>query len=113
VSAAREVLDMADPSLIVPEDVGRVCAKALLEEISEGGCVDANHQSLFCLLMALGPEDVSRLRVGKLSPHAVATLRLIRDFWKVQFKITPDPETRTVVLSCLGVGFINMARKSS
>jgi len=112
-SSAAELMEMSDQSLIVPEDVGRVCAKALLEEISEGGCIDANHQSLFCLLMAMGPEDVSRVRVGKLSPHAVATLRLIRDFWKLQFKITPDPATKTVILSCLGTGFVNMARKSS
>lgn len=103
----------ADLTLTVPEDVGRVCAKALVEEIAEGGCVDSAHQSIFCMLMALGPEDVSKVRFGKLSEHCVQTLRLLRDFWRVQFKITPDLTDGTVLMSCLGVGYINLARKTA
>jgi hypothetical protein len=34
-----------------------------------GGCVDAQHQSLALILAALGPEDVSRVRLGRLTPY--------------------------------------------
>jgi len=40
--------------------------------------------------MALGPEDVARVRVGKLSTSAVATLRLLRDFVGIVFKARID-----------------------
>jgi hypothetical protein len=33
---------------------------------------DSAHQSLVLLLMVLCPEDVSRVRLGKLAPHAYA-----------------------------------------
>jgi len=54
----------------MPEEVGEKCAKQLVEQIAQGGCVDSNHQGMMCVLMALSPEDVSRLRIGKLSKPA-------------------------------------------
>jgi RNA 3'-terminal phosphate cyclase-like protein len=101
----------ADATLIIPEDVGRVCGKALLEEIADGGCVDSAHQPMFCLLMALGPENISRVRFGKLTTHTIQTLRLLREFFGITFRLQPDPKTKTVVLSCLGIGFKNMNRR--
>lgn len=50
------------------EDVGLMAAKMLLREISKGGCVDTSSQWLNLLLMVLSPEDVSKIRVGQLSP---------------------------------------------
>ena len=44
----------------LPEDLGLAVAQMLCEEIRRGGCVDTSHQALACLLMVLGPEDVSR-----------------------------------------------------
>ena len=38
---------------------------SLLREISRGGCVDRNHQTLVLLLMVLGSEDVGRCRMGE------------------------------------------------
>lgn len=38
-------------------------------------------------------------------------LRHIRDVFGVTFKIKPDPETKTVLVSCLGVGYTNYAKK--
>lgn len=38
------------------------------------------------LLCALGPEEMSEVRLGPLTPHAVRTLRHIREFFNVQFR---------------------------
>ena len=43
-------------------------------------------QGLLLLLCALGPEEMSEVRLGPLTPHAVRTLRHIREFFNVQFK---------------------------
>jgi RNA 3'-terminal phosphate cyclase-like protein len=97
----------------LPEDLGRRGAAMLLEEVRRGGCVDTGMQPLALVWMCLTPEDVSRIRVGTLSEHAVATLRLLKLALGVEFKVRADPETRTVVLSCLGIGYRNMARAST
>eukprot|EP01130_Rhizamoeba_saxonica_P016513 TRINITY_DN764_c0_g1_i1.p1 TRINITY_DN764_c0_g1~~TRINITY_DN764_c0_g1_i1.p1 ORF type:complete len:359 (+),score=66.74 TRINITY_DN764_c0_g1_i1:43-1119(+) len=95
----------------IPEDLGEYCANLLLHEILRGGCVDTLHQSIMLLLMALGPEDVSILRVGKLSPYTIEYLRNIKLFLGVQFSIETDPETKSVILSCRGSGYGNIARQ--
>ncbi|KAF3783856.1 putative RNA 3'-terminal phosphate cyclase-like protein [Nymphaea thermarum] len=96
-----------------PEDLGVQAASLLLEEIKQGGVVDSTHQGLLFLLCALCPQDVSKVRVGKLSPYAVQTLRNIRDFLGVKFVIKADPATNTVVLKCVGCGLKNLSRKMS
>jgi len=50
-----------------PEDIGKRTAQLLLSEIRKGGCVDSVSQWLVLLLMVLGPEDVSKVKIGKLS----------------------------------------------
>lgn len=98
---------------VLPEDIGTRAAMQLLEEIKEGGVVDSTHQSLLFILCALCPEDVSKVRVGKLSPHAILTLRHIKQILGVQFSIKPDPSTGTVILTCVGSGYKNIFRKTS
>eukprot|EP01018_Ginkgo_biloba_P032082 Gb_01471 [translate_table: standard] len=98
---------------MLPEDIGREGAMFLLEEIKQGGVVDSTHQGLLFLLCALCPEDVSKVRVGRLSPYAIKTLRHIKDFLGVQFNIKPDPATGTVILTCIGCGYKNLSRKVS
>eukprot|EP00644_Phytophthora_capsici_P004345 jgi/Phyca11/7190/fgenesh1_pm.PHYCAscaffold_17_\ len=95
----------------LPEDVATRASHALCEEIQKGGCVDSTNQALVLLLMALGPEDVAKVRFGKLTPYSIECLRHLRDFFGITFKIKPDPETKTVLLSCLGVGFKNLSKK--
>ena len=97
----------------LPEELGQRVAYTLLEEIRRGGCIDTASQSLAFLWMALTPEDVSRIRVGTLSQYSIETLRLIKQAFGVEFKVTPDMETKTVLLSCLGTGYRNMARAST
>lgn len=111
--AAECGLDYRPSSKELPEDLGTRSAAALLEEIRRGGCIDTGLQSLAFLWMCLGPEDVSRIRVGTLSEYAIESLRLFKLVFGVEFKVTPDHESKTVVLSCLGTGYRNMARAST
>jgi len=97
----------------LPEDLGQRGAAMLLEEIRKGGCVDTTAQSFALILMCLGPEDVARIRLGTLSQYTIASLRLFKEAFGVEFKIKADHETKTVVLSCLGTGYRNMARAST
>ncbi|URD93435.1 RNA 3'-terminal phosphate cyclase-like [Musa troglodytarum] len=99
------------PDMLPPEDVGVQAASTLLGEIEQGGVVDSTHQGLLFLLCALCPPDVSKVRVGMLTPYGIETLRNIRDFLGVKFVIKPDPTTNTVILKCVGCGMKNLSRK--
>jgi RNA 3'-terminal phosphate cyclase-like protein len=95
----------------LPEDLGKKAAHRLCAEIGKGGCVDSIVQSIALTLMVFTPEDVSRLRVGSLTPYTIDQLRLLRTFFGVVFKIKPEPETKTVLMSCVGMGLKNLAKK--
>ena len=108
-------------------------------------------------MMALCPEDASKVRLGPLSDYTIETLRLLRETLGVVFKIRADAAdrrrqakaalkkrqpadtatkasaaasasgdgdtdqnptasaaldlSRTVLLSCMGIGFRNMSKK--
>ncbi|KAJ9071636.1 hypothetical protein DSO57_1036525 [Entomophthora muscae] len=96
-----------------PEDLGIRVARMLLAEIQDGGCVDSLHHSLYLLWMVLCPEDVSKLRIGQLTPFCMEFLRDLRTFFNVTFKIQPDATTRSVLLTCLGTGFVNISKKTN
>ncbi|KAA8521505.1 hypothetical protein F0562_012184 [Nyssa sinensis] len=108
-----ETEDEDNKELMPPVDVGERIASILLGEIEQGGVVDSSHQGLLFLLCALCPQDVSKVRVGKLSPYGIETLRNIRDFLGVKFVIKPEPLTGTVILKCIGCGLKNLSRKVS
>ena len=97
----------------LPEDVGVRGATMLLEEVKRGGCVDTSSQSIVLLWMCLGPEDVARIRLGTLSQYTITSLRLFKQAFGVEFKVRADHESKTVLLSCLGTGYRNMARAST
>jgi len=96
---------------ISPEDLGHQVAEALLQEVYRGGCVSTADQSLVLQIMAVGPEDAACVRFGCLTPYSMHTLRHIRDFFGVTFKIKADDKSDTVLLSCMGTGQHNMNRK--
>ena len=65
VYIAEEVVptqEQLEKEQMTPEDFGEKAAKLLLEQILRGGCVDGQHQALTLLFMALGPEQLSRVR---------------------------------------------------
>eukprot|EP00887_Chlorella_sp_A99_P003908 scaffold11.g3908.t1 len=101
----------AEEEQLVPEDLGRRAAYALLEEVSRGGVVDSTHQSLALLLCALGPEEVNEVRLGPLTPAAVRTLRHVKEFFGVTFAVRPERGSQTIFLSCVGAGVRNLSKK--
>jgi RNA 3'-terminal phosphate cyclase-like protein len=96
---------------ILPEDVAIETTQQLLHEILRGGCCDTPSQSLMLLFMAASSEDLSKIRIGKLTPYTIEFLRNILLFFKVKFNIEPDPESKTVILSCIGSGYLNYSRQ--
>ncbi|EED89635.1 predicted protein [Thalassiosira pseudonana CCMP1335] len=97
----------------LPEDLGKRSATLLLHEIFCGGCIDTSAQSFALLLMCLTPEDVSRIRLGPFSQYTVVALRLFKEAFGVEFKLRKLGGRKTVVCSCLGIGYKNMARAST
>ncbi|ORY06632.1 18S rRNA biogenesis protein [Basidiobolus meristosporus CBS 931.73] len=96
-----------------PEDIGKKCAKMLLEEVNKGGCFDSVCQWVGLLMMVLGPEDVSKIRIGKISPFTIQYLRDLKSFFGVTFKIRPDPENKTILMACMGTGYVNVNKKTT
>lgn len=100
----------------LPEDLGVRCATLLLEEIRRGGCIDQTAQHLCFLWMCLSSEDVTRVRVGALSKYSICALRLYKEAFGVEFKVNPssnEEQDKTIIMSCLGTGYRNMAKSSS
>ena len=132
ISAERAAIAGAGAGGELPETIGQEGALLLLEEISQGGVIDSAHQALVLQLMVVGPEDVSKIRVGELTDTTIMTLQLLRDAFGVVFKIkagsesqvkdgisdssssknmSSNSEDRSVLLSCLGIGFKNVFRR--
>ncbi|KAI4989252.1 hypothetical protein ZWY2020_036569 [Hordeum vulgare] len=86
------------PELMSPEDLGEQVASMLLEEVPRGGVVDSTRQGLLFVLCALCPPDVSKIRVGQLTPHVMESLRN-KEFLDVKFIIKLDPNSNTVTLN--------------
>ena len=104
----------------VPEDLGQEGAKQLLEEVYRGGCVDSTVQSLGLLMMALGPRDVSRIVMGPLSNYTMAFLRHLKDTFNLMFKLENVENeddlnigSDKVKLTCVGVGFTNLSKRTT
>ncbi|KAL7008808.1 hypothetical protein EMMF5_001554 [Cystobasidiomycetes sp. EMM_F5] len=97
-----------------PEELGASAAFALLSQLDRGSCVDAGIEWMVCLLMALGSEDVGRVRLaGPFDPQLVLFLRDLKDILGVTMKIRPHEELKDVhLVSCVGIGFTNIAKKS-
>ena len=96
-----------------PEELGELCAKLLLHEIQKGGTIDTAAQSLAVLNMTLSPEDVSKVRFGKLTPSTIQYLRDLKTFFGIVFKLRTDPQTKTISLTCTGTNYVNINKKVS
>ncbi|BGP28211.1 hypothetical protein JCM10295v2_007198 [Rhodotorula toruloides] len=114
-----------------PEDLGLIAARQLLTEIARGGCVDRGWEWLVTTMLVLGGEDVGKVRVaGPLEAGLIAHLRDLKAFFGTTFKIKPvaslpstaadaadeggggGKERDEYVLSCVGTGFVNTARRA-
>ena len=81
-------------------------------QVGEAGAVDGSHQSMVLTLMALTPEDVSRVRLGELTPFTIEVLRLLKDFFGITFQLEAEPDG-SVMCTCRGVGFKNLAKRTT
>ncbi|GAA5939502.1 hypothetical protein JCM3775_004841 [Rhodotorula graminis] len=125
----------------VPEDLGIAAARLLLDEVRRGGCVDRGWEWLVTTMLVLGGEDVGRVVVaGPFEAFLIEHLRDLKAFFGTTFKIkdavrtaaaaggategadededaemasvakAPPPEE--YVLSCVGTGYVNTAKRA-
>jgi len=72
----------------LPEDLGKRVALALLDEIFSGGAIDSANQPFALLLMSLTSADnISSIKIGRITQQSIAMLKHIKAFLNVQFKI--------------------------
>lgn len=77
-----------DKQFNLPEDLGERAGLALLDEIFGGGCIDSTNQSFCLLFMAVSSnENVSALKLGRITQQSISMLQGIKQFLNVQFKI--------------------------
>ena len=93
--------------------VGGECAAGLVEDAGRGGCVDGVHEAFMFLWMALTPEVVSRVRVGRLSSWGVDVLRLVDAFFSVRMDLQADEASDTVLVTAMGSGYQNLNRRAA
>jgi RNA 3'-terminal phosphate cyclase-like protein len=103
----------------VPEDIGRNCAFQLLENIEQGGCASRIAAPTILTLMAMGSEDVGRLRIGKRvlgTEEMIALARDLRKFgasgWGLR-ELDEDGESGDMIVSVKGTGVGNVGKKIS
>ncbi|KAG5979669.1 hypothetical protein E4U55_004903 [Claviceps digitariae] len=100
---------------VVPEDIGKRCAYQLLETIAQGGCVTQVSAGVVLILMAMGSEDVGRLRIGRDVLATEDTVSLARDLktfgassWGLR---DAGDESGDIIVSVKGTGVGNVGRK--
>jgi RNA 3'-terminal phosphate cyclase-like protein len=102
-----------------PEAVGERAAKLLLDQILEGGCVDGHHQLMVLLLMALAPDEVSMVRLGRITSSAVSAMSLMETFFGVTCAVKEeaspiDPQMPpSTLITCIGSAAVNVWKKSN
>ena len=103
---------------VVPEDIGIRCAYQLLEIIAQGGCASAVSASTMLTLMAMGSEDVGRLRLGRDAVGREETIGLARDLkafgassWGIRSVDDDGESSGDLFISVKGTGVGNIGRK--
>lgn len=100
---------------MVPEDVGKQCAYQLLETIAKGGCVSSTSAGTVLALMAMGSEDVGRLRIGREvigTEEMVGLARDLKTFGASSWGLRDvEDDTDDIVVSVKGTGVGNVGRK--
>ncbi|RFU32011.1 hypothetical protein B7463_g4320, partial [Scytalidium lignicola] len=120
-SASHGVLysaDVVSPSEggVASEDLGKQCAYQLLEVISRGGCVPLPAVPTILTLMAMGSEDVGRVRLGRDVIGTEEVIELGRDLKKFGcnawgLRDTDDDDSGDVIVAVKGSGVGNVGRK--
>ncbi|ESL08719.1 RNA 3'-terminal phosphate cyclase-like protein [Trypanosoma rangeli SC58] len=102
----------------LPEAVGKRTAELLLDQVFGGGCVDAHHQMLVLLLMALSPDEVSTVRLGQLTGSIVSAVMLLEAYFGVSCATKEEPSLMgdnlppSTLITCVGSNTVNVWKKS-
>ncbi|OAA63674.1 RNA-3 -phosphate cyclase family protein [Niveomyces insectorum RCEF 264] len=116
---------------VLAEDIGTQCAHQLLEAIASGGCVGWTAAPTVLTLMAMGSEDVGRVRLSKDvvgTEEVVGLARDLKAFGASSWGVRPadddsggggsdddeddeSPPSGDVVVSIKGAGLGNVGRK--
>ncbi|XP_066603763.1 probable RNA 3'-terminal phosphate cyclase-like protein [Prorops nasuta] len=100
----------------VPEDLGKEAALKLLDEIYRNGCIDSAFQCMAIIFMVLGKKDVSKITLGPLTQLTIQLLRDLKEFFGIVFKIEPHKEEDEIQdqvdLTCVGIGYTNLSRRT-
>jgi RNA 3'-terminal phosphate cyclase-like protein len=102
---------------VVPEDIGTRCAYQLLEVIAQGGCVTGAAAPTVLTLMAMGAEDVGRLRLGRdvmAREEIIGLARDLKEFGASSWGIRDagdDDGAGDLIISVKGTGVGNVGRK--
>ena len=68
--------------------MGKRASLQLLDEVFNGGVVDSTNQPLLFLLMSLASaENVSQVKIGRVTQQSIAMMRHIKKFLHIEFKI--------------------------
>jgi RNA 3'-terminal phosphate cyclase-like protein len=110
--------DVVSPSSggVTPEDIGKQAAYQLLEAISQGGCVTRVGASTMLTLMAMGSEDVGRLRLGRDVVGTEDVLVFGRDLKKFGasdwgLRDVDEDDSGDIIVTVKGTGVGNVGRK--
>jgi len=96
-----------------PEHAGERASKELLHIARQGGCIGPSCQALAAYLCALGPAELSRVRIGPPTKHLISTLLELQAIAGVTFNIEEDPAAQpSVLLSTVGLGIRPVARRA-
>ena len=95
------------------EDISVKAARSLLSQILNGGFVSQSHQWLVLILMALCPEDLSKVVFGPLYSQLPILLEDIGRFLGVTYKIIKSKSDSSLnEVSCVGSGLFNFNRRT-
>lgn len=96
----------------VPEDLGKLVAAKLLEEVSLGGVVGRNQVQMAIVYMVLGKEDIGRLCLGRdvVDAKFVRLLRAVKAFWGIEALIREEGDNE-LICSIKGSGFVSSSKK--
>lgn len=110
--------DVVSPSAggVTPEDIGKKAAYQLLEIISQGGCVTRVGAATVLTLMAMGSEDVGRLRLGRdvLGTEDIVGLgRDVKKFGASNWGLrdVDEDDSGDIIVTVKGTGVGNVGRK--
>lgn len=102
----------------LPEDLGEIVSYHLLEELSRSSVFGRNQISLILSYMALGKEDIGRIRLHKsqIDERFVSILRDLKSIFGATAYLKEadgfdSDEKDTISLSMKGIGFTNASKK--